>query len=482
MKHGWAFLDGVTHAIEGWSDAVAQTHPGAFHYRGADLRHAVERSLFFRLANDTALQRYFDGLREGVPVCLPPDPWSAALAPWLAGPCAPVIPAAVIHRRLRSLAGNLSRLGRQSWRTARLTGHPTTLLLAIHPKFVSFLLPVAEAIGPAAAFLSVGDAVVEHHLAARGLPGVALRAAFSLLPPGPVLRHFPDLCAWFDRMATMMESVKPATILVPEGNAPIYEIANQAGKSRGVATVCIQQGAPAYTNPGFRKWSFADVVVWGEAFVEPFARHNPDQHFTVTGTPAILPAPREQAPDAAIRSIGFFLQKEVLVIPTAEWRMLLDFIAWVARSYSQLTVIVRDHPSQPSLSAEECKRLGDYPNLRFMPPPQHPLNNVLGACDVAVAAASTTLLEAAQAGAIPFIFGTAYPKDFPDIAGMGAAILAPDGDAARSAFARLVEDPAGRAALRGGCARLRPALFAATGRDGARRIADAVARIGSRRP
>lgn len=116
----------------------------------------------------------------------------------------------------------------------------------------------------------------------------------------------------------------------------------------------------------------------------------------------------------------------------------------------------------------------DRPNIRFMPPPHYSLNEALLISDVAVAAASTTLLEAVQSGAIPFIFGTAYPRDFPDIAVAGAAIAARDRQAAESSLSRLVESENLRAELRSAGERFRPSLFAASGPEGAARIAAAL--------
>lgn len=478
MKHGWAFLAEITRAIEAWSGGIQAHDPNGFAYRGADLRHAAERSLFFALANDEALMAYFDALVEGAPPpALPENPYRSMVLPYLgqdAGPSLPAGPQVPWTKRLRASLGNLLRLGRRPFRIARLNT-ADFLFLAIHPKFVGFMAPVAERLG--GAFLSFNDPMVEDYLERTGLPTVALRPSYSSGTITGVLRHFVHLCRAFDEMAVMMESLRPCVIMVPEGNAPIHEIAHRAGLQRGVKTVCLQQGAPAYTNPGFRNWSFADMFVWGDAFVEPFARHNPHQHFTVTGTPATLPAPRMECGDAPVRSIGFFLQKGAIVIPQEEWHGLLRFIGWTASNHPDVQVIVRDHPSQTPLTKAERDLFGKKPNLRFMPPPHHALSEVLAASDIVIAAASTTLLEAVQVGAIPFIFGTAYPQDFPDILAAGAGVIAPDLDAAKAVLTQIVESPQKRANLRAAGAAMRPALFAASGDEGAARIAAALAAV-----
>lgn len=476
MKHGWAFLAEITRAIEAWSSDVQACDPGSFVYRDADLRHAVERGLFFALANDKALMSYFDALADGASAPAPPEnPYRAMVLPYLGkdiGPSTPPRPRVLGIRRLRARLGNLSRLGRRPFRTARLKS-ADFLFLAIHPKFVDFMAPVAKQLG--GAFLSFNDPVVEDHLQRADLASVALRPSRSSGRISGVLWHFVHLCRAFDEMAVMMERLRPRVILVPEGNAPIHEIAVRAGLQRDVKTICLQQGAPAYTNPGFRNWTFADVFVWGESFIEPFARHNPRQHFSVIGTPARLPAPRTDSKGAPVRSVGFFLQKGAIVIPQEEWHALLRFIGWTASNHPGIQVIVRDHPSQAPLTEAERNLIGNAPNLRFMPPPHHALSDVLAASDIVVAAASTTLLEAVQAGALPFIFGTAYPPDFPDIVAAGAGVIAPDLDAAKAVLTQLVESSEKRTNLRAAGMAMRPSLFAASGAEGAARIATALA-------
>lgn len=475
MKHGWAYMDAVTQAIETWSAVVTKRDPATFLHHGLDLRHAVERDIFFRVVNDVTLQLRFDARIEREPLpARPADPWSALIElyqnpnerPNSRG--IPQLPPLSPFRRWRSRAANLSRLGKPAFIAHRVSSSADLLFLCIHPKFASFFLPVTQGLGDRAAFLTINDEPLEAHLDTRDLACVGLRPICASEPANPLLRHFRHLCGTLDSLSAMMTRLKPRAVVVPEGNAPVYELALLAGRAQNIRTICVQHGAPAYTNPGFRNWHFDDVLVWGDAFVEPFARHNRNQHFSVAGTPALLPEPADRK--KPLHSVGFFLQKNVTVIPEEEWHQLLEFIVWTAQTFQQLEVVVRDHPSQPHLSVDERALLGGLTNIRFMPPPNHSLNDVLAASDVVVATASTTLLEAVQSGAIPFIFGTAYPKDFPDITSAGAAVHAPGPDQARAFMTRLVMDSAWQAALQEGGKALRPHLFAATGAQAACRI------------
>jgi hypothetical protein len=246
-----------------------------------------------------------------------------------------------------------------------------------------------------------------------------------------------------------------------------------------VSTICIQHGAPAYTNPGFRNWSFANVLVWGSQFVEPFAKYNPGQRFTAIGTPAAFGTPCLRTSEK-ITSVGFFLQKAAENIPQQEWREMMEFIAWTAHSFPDVTVIIREHPTQPRLDAQELATLGSPPNLRFMSPPEFKLNDALEACDVVVACASTTLFEAVVTGAVPFIFGTAFSPDFPPLAAQGVAVAAPDLEQAKTSMRRLMEDTEMRAGFRAQGRRLSPELFASYGQDGAVKIAGYLQAMGAK--
>lgn len=473
MTRGYRFMLAITHAIEAWSEDVTRHVPDAFLHLGMDLRHAVERDLFFRVANDARLlERFYARLEGREPTQDLTDAWSVAIEPYIAtSPPSPQLrlPRLSAKRRLQTWVGNVLRLGKHSFAVNRPGATPRTLFLCIHPKFARFFATVADAAAQPG-YLTIADKPLEAALDAQGATVIGLRPIRFTPSRSPVLQHFPHLCGLLESLGRMMAIARPAVIAVPEGNAPIYELALLAGKAHGVSTICVQHGAPAYTNPGFRNWHFDDVLVWGDAFIDPFARYNPQQHFTVTGTPAVLPATTERG-SAPVRSIGFFLQKGATVIPEMEWEPLLDLIAWTARTFPQLDVIVRDHPSQPHLSDAERGRMDGLANIRFMPPPAHALNDVLAASDVVVAAASTTLLEAVQAGAIPFIFGTAYPEDFPDIAAAGAGMRAPDLAQAQRLVTQLVSDTDWQSALRREGKALRLHLFAASGHEGAARIA-----------
>jgi hypothetical protein len=273
----------------------------------------------------------------------------------------------------------------------------------------------------------------------------------------------------------LIELVRPGVIVVPEGNAPICEVARLAATSAGVRTICIQHGWSPVAHPGFRNLAFDDMLVWGPLFAELLTADNPDQHFTVVGNPNILPMARGPDLERPIRAIGFFLQKGGPLIGPDDWDAFLDLIGWMAVSFPQIEVVIRDHPSTPSLDCRERDRIGPHSNIRLMPPSDHPLTDVLAHCDIVVSAYSTTLLEALAFGAIPVIFGASGLASYhPDLAAMGAAIQVASLEAAKDKLASVIVNEKIRARLRKSGIAIKPGLFAATGVDAVNRIVAAI--------
>jgi glycosyltransferase involved in cell wall biosynthesis len=489
-----SYAAALTDAIEAWSAHAVRQDASAFRWRQADLRYAVERHVYFALVNDKALQAWFDAGAASRNNERPDFRGAAAMvAPFFAAPAARESGAVTAWCALR--------LRWTEWRTppssspdpvpdalvetARVPERPTILFLVLQPKFVRFLLPVAQSFGTRAAFLTIDDPVTEAYLAGEGLPAVNLR-----LDPGErarptgVLGEFDTLCSCYDRFWWFIDRWLPHAIIVPEGNSPLGEAARRAAARRRVPTICVQHGWSPVSHPGFRNMSFERMLVWGGWFAEALAAHNPKQRFVVTGSPAI--ASRQDAGPRAgqpIRAIGFFLQKGGPLIGEDDWWEFLDLVGWAAERFPDIQIVIRDHPSTAPLDAEERARIGRHANLRFMPPGSHALAEALAACDIVVAAYSTTLLEALAVGAIPVIFGASgLARYWPDLVAARAAVEEKTLGGAKARLLDLVANDGTRTALRQAGAALRPRLFAATGTAAVARIAAAIGGVAKRRP
>ena len=441
-------------AIERFTAAAAAQDPAGWHYDGADLRYAVERQLYFELINDPLLYECFArGASAGSDGRAGRLSRSARLlAPYLLGRRSAAARPPVLSRVRSAIASAMQRSRSAAAPVMRsegiAAGARPVLFLVIQPKFVEFLSPVAAAAGLPYAFLAVHDARLPGYLAERSLPRIAAevppkaRARANL---ASAMADFPELALTYDAMLAAIERFQPRLIVLPEGNAPIYEVANRAGRARGVPVLCIQQGWSPIVHSGFRNMTYTRMCVWGEGFAELLRSYNPGQHFAVTGNHLV----RLRPPADALKrqGIGFFLQKGSRLISDEGWRACLELIRWSARQFPESEMRVREHPSTP-LSAEERRSIAGFPNVTIMAPATHKLDDVLVGCRVAVSVFSTTLLEAAAAGTVPLILNiTGMPHYHPDIAGAGAAIEVTDFDAARTGLTRLMRDERAPAAF-----------------------------------
>jgi hypothetical protein len=476
------YITAITHAIESWSADIVQNDRAAFHYRGINLRYAVERALYFMLVNDGAIFALYRGSASKSPRVL--YAIESELIPYLLGKnqrSSARRPRGSSWRNwsrrrwqaCRSLIANLNRL-------KPAAGDHEIVFLVIQPKFVRFLYPIANAVGSRAIFVTVDDAATEDFLRDQGLRNLALSPSPAAAGLGVgVLQQFSYFCALYDLFRAFFSARFGSVLVIPEGNAPINEIAALAAAQSGVKTVCIQHGWSPISHPGFRNLHFDDMLVWGDLFAELLSPANPCQRFSVVGTPSSLPMAKEEDAVRPVRGIGFFLQKTGPLIDAADWRAFLDLIRWAAVTFPDVDIVVRDHPSTETLDRDERSRIGDLPNLRFMPPASYSLSEALACSDVVVAAYSTTLLEAIAVGAIPLLFGASgMPHYNPDLASMGVALEEKSLVGAKMSLASLVRDETTRARLRARGQELRTSLFAANGEQAVRRIVERILSAG----
>ena len=468
----------ITRAIETWSADIVQQDRAAFHYRGVSLRYAIERTLYFMLVNDGAIFAAYRGVPSDPPRVL--SAVEAELMPYLLGSkqppgmrrSAPLSWRDWCRRRSQRRQGPIA----SSNGNRPAVGDANVFFLVIQPKFVRFLRPIVDAVGSRAVFVTLDDLATEEFLVEQGLRKCALRldSVASPLVVG-LLHEFKFLCTQYDLFRAFFAARPGSVLVVPEGNAPINEIAANAAQQSGVKTICIQHGWSPVSHAGFRNLHFDDMLVWGDLFAELLAPANPRQTFTVVGTPTPLPSVPDADATRPVRGIGFFLQKTGPLIDASDWAAYLDLIGWAGARFPSIDIVIRDHPSTPSLDPMERSRIGGSSNIRFMPPANYSLADTIACCDIVVAAYSTTLLEAIAVGAIPLVFGASgMPHYHPDLASMGAALEEKSLSNAKTSLASLVDDGSVRARLRMRGQALRARLFAASGGQAISRIVEKI--------
>ncbi len=479
------FLMALNRAIALFTDQSVDADAGAFLYRGADLRHAVERQLYYRFSSDRCLRSLF-----GQAIASAADPSTALSAEMRATLTAGVAQGTGmgIIRHLRSLAKSGHGLITDRGRRARSPDaaslilnagdtRPQLLFMVIHERFERFLAPVARALTLPCAYLTALDPALTTALAERGVPvahaGPVARG--GALPAG--LGGVEYLATYFDAFLAALTALRPRCVVVPEGGAPPYEVLNRACRLLGIPVICIQQGWSPYIHPGFCNLSYDQMLVWSDYFGELLRPWNPEQAFLATGNCMVEFPEHERAPGAAI---SFFIsgspsQSQFDTLTTAEmyWQF-LDLARWTAESFPGVPVFLREHPQIP-LSESEKAPLLRLPNVRFAPSREAPLRDVLRASRLSIAIYSTTILESIAGGVVPLIVNaTSLPRFWPDVAAEGAALEVASFQAARHAIGRVASEPDFLKPFQQRLPEVRRRLFAHDGPDAVRRTADAI--------
>jgi hypothetical protein len=439
----------LNRAIEQYTADMVAHDPESFKSGHCDIRYVVERQLFFALFADKQLHEYFVACAKQE--ALPDDEdlpfWIRQVAPYFRNSHpsfgAPLNLKSRILRRLYRLHG------RASIRTENYgADRARVFFLVTHPKFVRYLRPIGERLSAPYAFLTIEDPEMLDTLRGQNLPAVHIGlTADSLAMSKPEVDFLHEKIrpgffeSWFIRLNAVRRALKvlqPDCIVVPEGNAAVYELVNQGAKAVGIPTVCVQQGWAPIVHPGFRNMSYAGMCVWGQQLAELLVPYNPKQRFVVTGNHIV--GYRPQGDVRSRKAIAFFLQNGAHLIGEAVWQSMIELIEWAAKALPDYEIRVREHPGEP-LRALEAERLMAGANLRLMPPDKVPLGDVLEHCRVAVTIGSSTILEAVANGVVPLILDTIGLGPYhPDIASDGAAVEVRNFRDAREVLGRLADD------------------------------------------
>jgi hypothetical protein len=473
-------------AIEQFTaDTVAQDSD-AFRSKGADIRHVAERQLFFATFADRRLFEYFVACETGgaLPDAGELSIWSRQIAPYFRGERPPSGGREHRNSRIRRYLHRLR--GRASVETAGCSaGPPQVLFLVIHSKFVRYLEPIAEQLSVPYAFLAIDDPGMFEALGRQNLPRIhiELTAGSVAMMRTKVgifgFRFKPKLFdSWIIRLNAVRRALKEldcSCVVLPEGNAPICELVNQAAQSIAIPTLCVQQGWAPIVHPGFRNMTYTRMCVWGDEFAKLLAPHNPKQRFVSTGSHAVIYRPQGNIQNR--KAIGFFLQNGAHLISEKVWRSMLDLIEWAAKTFSDYEIRVREHPGE-SLRDADAKRLKGVANVRLMPPDVVSLSDVFSDCRVAVAVNSTTILEAVASGVVPLILDTIGLGPYqPDIVGLGAAIEVKNFQDARKELGRLANDNEFCTSFADNIDMVRRRLFARNGEPALRAIVSEINQV-----
>ena len=479
------YIESMTWAIERWSLSRIAANADAFRYRRADFRRAVERLIYFKLVNNDHLISDFVSLAaknrtlRSIDLGIFRDRFEHYL-----GEEAPKAKGQTAH--FKDALKNLIGFGQPQSRETSVAEVPVSvdvcprehiLFVAIQTKFVDSLLPIAGRFLPDATFLTLDDEVTSRYLEGQHMPACHLKPRQQAKEfVNSEMIAFQNLCVDYDAVTTCLEQSAPRAIVMPEGNAPAYEVVRLAAKEAGVPTICIQHGWSPVLHPGFRGLAFDEMLVWGARFGDLLSEENPSQAFTIAGNPNISRTSNCRGLDRPVKTIGFFLQKGGPLIAASDWIGFLDLIAWTAAVFPDIALVVRDHPSGPSLDTDERNRIGTSAHISFSVPSREPLDDVLRDCDIVVAMYSSTLIEALCVGAVPLIVLPSRLAHYhPDLESAGVGVEAADYCDAKEKLQRLISDDEFRVSLLAAAKKHEGEFFARAGEDAIEFITERIA-------
>lgn len=454
---GYEYVQSLIRAIEAFTCDIEAKNPAAFQYRGANLKYAVERSLYFSHVNNERLYTVFvQWVRDELPPVIDlATVLERDLAVYLCGrdlapTSARVRPFFQLLRSLSHLRKWTRHLALYPWMRLRTVSlarkrKAAVLIHVVHDKFVRYLRPVTDRMPVSFAYLLTANQVMKPFLKKQGLPFIECARLLKLSSGSQlegVMARFRYLAALYDQLHSILKVLRPQCMVVVEGNAPEDEIANQVSRQLSISIVCIQQGWSPVVHNGFRNMSYTKMLVWGEGFAKLLQPYNPNQKFVAVGNHAVHSHFVESrlGGGADRKAVCFFLQAPGRLIAEASWRKFLNLVKRVASEFKEVPVLVREHPSFP-LAKEPLAELLKFPNVRFVSPGDYSLTEVLSASRLTVSIYSSTILESIAAGVLPVIFNmTSLPAYFPDVHAAGAGIEVKTFEKAIEVIRRILTD------------------------------------------
>jgi hypothetical protein len=413
---------------------------------GMDFSHAFEAYLYFACVHDPGVLQLYHA--PGEPGAVRSLRGSAArlVAARFAG--ADIRPRILRRQKLaaaiksiRTFVAPASKAGAQLPSAAPAA---PIVFLARSLRFARYFRPIAEVLGQNAAFLIPDD---DAELAAAidewSFPYFRYSVC-SRKPPentGRLLRQYASyLLDYAKAMEVALSRSSARLVVVPEGNSAEDEVVHRVARKSGINTACLQQGWSPIVHPGFRNFSYTEMLTWGAGFADLLRPFNPEQSFSLVGNYQLsetLPAS-----DRRDGVLFFFQGFDNWLGGRESADALLALAERVADLDSGAPVYLRPHPVVP-FPAEVVARIATKPNMIIEPANRVGLAQALAKARVSVSAYSTTIMESIAAGVVPIIFNTtSMPRYWPDVDAAGAGIETRNIDEAEAHIRRLM-GPAG---------------------------------------
>lgn len=475
----YEFINKLCSAIEIFTSLIEKNNPDTFIYKGANLKYALERVLYFIYYSDNDLYSIFykwktkklpktiiatNEIQKELALILCDNQINLQLKLlekkyFIIFRYLLKIPVKISLNIFNNLINSLVLSSKRSKHKKN-----TVLFFINSEKFIRFLKPLLIPLKNNYLFYP-SDKNAYETLKKENAPYIkCLQLIFNIkifIRRNDYIQFY-GLTDLYDCLYTLIDRLKPKKVVVVEGNSPDHEIMNQVCKQVGVDTVCLQQGWSPYTHNGFRNMSYRKMLVWGQGFAKLLQPYNPKQKFIATGS-HIIRIKEAGKDNQTGKGISFFFQPPSRLSREEDLNKMFDLVKWAACEFPNYSIILREHPGHKfdGLIISDLKR---FSNIRFMPSQEYKLEEVLYMSHLAVAIYSTTILESIAVGVLPLIFNvTSMPKYSPDVDAAGAGVEVKTLQEAKDTLARLIKDKKYYQSFTKGMNKFRKEYFAAGG-------------------
>ena len=451
MDLRYEYIQVLCQSIEKYTKDAETENSYAFQYGNINLKFAVERYLYFKFVDHSQLYNWFcrsiqnnpretfifkSIIEKKIALCL--------LESSINNKNYRYHPLAFLQDICSNIWYKILTIFWNLQPTPQLAFKKIDILVWLNqPKHARYLLPIINNLDTSYSYLLVGrrenklkSFLQNHQMSAINTRGIKIKS----LPKSKELRYFRELTTYCDRIYESLKILKPKCVILVEGNSPIDEITNQVCKQLLIPTICIQHGWSPIIHNGFRNMSYTKMLVWGQGFANLLKKYNPQQSFAITGSHILNQNNHIELIKNidAKKSISFFLQSPKKLCSCVSWNKILKLILLTAKNFSDIPILVREHPNYP-LSFTEKKSFAKFSNIEFVDAARYSLTDVLERSLVSISVFSTTILESVVAEVIPIIFNvTSMPNYYPNLHEAGVGIEVKNIDEAVNAIEKLV--------------------------------------------
>lgn len=493
-EFGYEYIVNLCSAIEQLTAQEEALDKKKFTYKSTNLRYALERSLYFNYANDDILFDIFgqwkmgvlpekikveDGLQKKLIsiMCKCPEERIVISRSNIAHIAKSTLKFIVRSFLRLGVDGIIYRIRKSVNRRIQKNKQYDVLFLVLNERFVRYMKPIFDTLPVRCAFIT-HDKKTEGFLFREKIPYIKISHFLYNLTRWSQsdcwIKRF-RLLEYYDNLYDTLERIRPKSVVLVEGNAPIYEVANQICNKLGIQSICIQQGWSPIVHNGFRNMTYSKMLVWGDGFAQDLAKYNPQQKFVATGNIVIekIIEPRvPKKPNEKIK-LGFLPPKCTKILNQKKLDEFMSLVPWVADEFKNAEIRISQHPT--ILRNGQLEKLSVYDNVTFMSSLTHTLQEIIGGNDIAISFYSTTILESIAVGALPVIVNlTSMPHYFPDVNVMKAGIEVKSIEEAKKNLKELVYNPEKISHFKNGMEKFRKEYFYADKEDAIKNIANEI--------